>query len=40
MRDGKQEHVEKATISWEADNEVDGNTGYEMNVLAVIAVSK
>ena len=32
--------MEKATISWEAHNEVDGKTGYEMNVLAVIAVSK
>ena len=32
--------MEKATISWEADNEVDRNTGYEMNVLVVIAVSK
>ena len=32
--------MEKATIGWEANNEVDGNTGYEMNVLAVIAVSK
>ena len=25
--------MEKATISWEADSEVDGNSGYEMNVL-------
>ena len=32
--------MEKATISWEADNEVDGNTGYEMNVLAVKPFSK
>ena len=32
--------MEKATVSWEADNEVDGNTGYEMNVLAAIAVPK
>ena len=32
--------MEKAKISWEADDEVDENTGYEMNVLAVIAVSK